>query len=354
MNPRAVHPGAWWLWAVALAAVALRTKNPLLLLLIAAVAWVVVVSRRVDAPWARSFGSFVRLGVFVVIMRLVFQIVFAPRIPGRTLFALPGMELPDWLSGVTVGGPVTAESLLGGLYDGLQLAVLLVCVGAANSLASPYRLLRCLPTVLYEAGVAVTVALSFAPAASTSAAQIRDARRLRGRPHRGLAGLRGMAIPVLEGALERSLHLAASMDARGYGRRAVVAVARRRITTVVLGAGMLAVVVGIYALLAAGAPSFLGLPALVFGSAALVGSMALGGVRANRTRYRPDPWRGAEWLTVACGAVALVGVVAAARWGIAGLAPGTDPIETPVLPLLPTLAVLLALVPAFATPEPTP
>ena len=80
MNPRSLHPGAWWLWAVALAAVALRTKNPLLLLLVAAVAWVVVVSRRVDAPWARSFGSFVRLGVFVVIVRLVFQIAFAQRI----------------------------------------------------------------------------------------------------------------------------------------------------------------------------------------------------------------------------------------------------------------------------------
>jgi energy-coupling factor transport system permease protein len=82
--------------------------------------------------------------------------------------------------------------------------------------------------------------------------------------------------------------------------------------------------------------------------------MALGGVRANRTRYRPDPWRGPEWLTVACGLAALVGVVAAARWGISGVAAGTDPIEVPVLPLLPTAVVLLALLPAFATPEPTP
>ncbi len=46
---------------------------------------------------------------------------------------------------------------------GLRLAVVLICFGAANSLASPYRLLRCLPSVLYEAGVAVTVSLAFAP-----------------------------------------------------------------------------------------------------------------------------------------------------------------------------------------------
>ena len=34
-----------------------------------------------------------------------------------------------------------------------------------------------------------------------------------------LRGLRGIAVPVLEGALDRSLQLATSMDARGYGRR---------------------------------------------------------------------------------------------------------------------------------------
>ena len=33
------------------------------------------------------------------------------------------------------------------------------------------------------------------------------------------AGMRGIAVPVLEGALDRSLQLATSMDARGYGRR---------------------------------------------------------------------------------------------------------------------------------------
>ena len=26
--PRSLHPGAWWLWAVALAAAASRTQNP--------------------------------------------------------------------------------------------------------------------------------------------------------------------------------------------------------------------------------------------------------------------------------------------------------------------------------------
>ena len=50
--------------------------------------------------------------------------------------------------------------------------------------------------------------------------RVRAARRLRGRRHTGLRGLRGVAMPVLEGALERSVELAAAMDARGFGRTA--------------------------------------------------------------------------------------------------------------------------------------
>ena len=100
--------------------------------------------------------------------------------------------------------------------------MILLCFGAANSLASPYRLLRSLPAVLYETGVAVTVALSFTPELVQSIGIVRQARRQRGIPTKGLRGMRGVAVPVLESALDRSLQLATSMDARGYGRRIAV------------------------------------------------------------------------------------------------------------------------------------
>ena len=44
--PRAVHPGAWWLWALGLAAAASRTSNPLLLVLVMCTAGYVVARRR--------------------------------------------------------------------------------------------------------------------------------------------------------------------------------------------------------------------------------------------------------------------------------------------------------------------
>lgn len=350
MTPRSLHPIAWWLWALALGAAALRTTNPFLLGLLAASAWIVVAARRPAAPWARSFGSFVKLGVAVIVVRVALQVLFGVRLPGHELFTIPSVDLPDWAAGVTLGGPVTAEAVVSAFDEGLQLAVLLACVGAANSLASPYRLLRSMPAVLYELGVAVTVALSFAPQATVSAQRVRAARRLRGRPTRGLAGVRGMAVPVLEIALERSLELAASMDSRGYGRRASVGSTRRRVVQVATLAGAVATTIGVYGVLDEAAPGGVGYPLLAAGSLVLLASFAFAGAQSTRTRYRPDPWRTPEWIVLASGVVALGALVVASNIGVDGLRPAFSPLTLPNVPVLPALAILLAAAPAWLTP----
>jgi len=75
---------------------------------------------------------------------------------------------------VSIGGPVTAEALLQATVDGMRLAVILLCFGAANSLASPYRCCAAAGGPL-RGGVAVTVALTFAPELVTSIARTREA-----------------------------------------------------------------------------------------------------------------------------------------------------------------------------------
>ncbi|MGZ4682135.1 MAG: energy-coupling factor transporter transmembrane protein EcfT, partial [Acidimicrobiales bacterium] len=186
------------------------------------------------------------------------------------------------------------------------------------------------------------------------AGRIREARRLRGRPVRGLAALRGMALPVLEGALDRSVALAASMDTRGYGRRATVAPAVRRVTSVTTGLGLLAVAVGLYGVLDGGAPQALGLPLLGIGSAALAASLFSGGRRAVRTRYRPDPWRLAEWVVSMSGMVALAGMIVAAHLpgGDLALDPPAFPLAWPTLPLVAVAGIAVALLPSVAAPRP--
>jgi energy-coupling factor transport system permease protein len=349
--PRWLHPVAWWVWALGLAAAALRTTNPLLLVLIGGVAAYVVAARRPDAPFARSFGAFLRLALVVVVIRVAFQVLFGMRLPGTTLFTLPSVTLPGWAAGVSLGGPVTSEALVAAITQGLRLGVLIVCFGAASSLASPYRLLRAMPAVLYEAGVAVSVAVAFAPQAVVAAGRVREAQRLRGRPARGLRGLRGLALPVLEGALERSVALAASMDARGYGRRADASPSTRRLTVVMTVVGLLVVAVGTYGLLDGSSPRGLGLPLLAAGCVVLAAALFAGGRRSHRTRYRPDPWRWPETTTAASGVVALVGFVLAARAGVL-LDPPVDPLTWPTLPLVPAVAVLVAALPSVVAPPP--
>ncbi|MEV7154203.1 CbiQ family ECF transporter T component [Streptomyces misionensis] len=346
-----VHPGAWWLWATSLGTAATRTTNPLLLALLIAASAYVVATHRSAAPWARSYTAFARLALAVLLVRLVFAVVLGSPIPGtHTLLTLPEIPLPHWAQGIRLGGEVTAEALVFAAYDGLKLATLLICVGAANALASPSRLLKSLPGALYETGVAVVVALTFAPHLIADVQRLRAARRLRGRPDRGVRGLLQVGLPVLEGALERSVALAAAMEARGYGRAAEVPARVRRTTAALTLGGLLGVCAGTYGLLTAEGGGY-GIPLLLAGVAAALAGLRLGGRRSLRTRYRPDRWDARAWLVTGSGvAVAALLTLASARAPEA-LHPGVVPLTAPSLPLWPAAAVLLALLPAFAVPR---
>ncbi|MCS0601267.1 energy-coupling factor transporter transmembrane protein EcfT [Streptomyces sp. LP11] len=346
-----VHPGAWWLWALALGTAATRTTNPLLLALLIGVSGYVVATHRIATPAARSYAAFVKLGLAVLAVRLVFAVALGSPIPGsHVLLTLPEVPLPHWAQGIRLGGEVTAEALLFAAYDGLKLATLLICVGAANALAAPSRLLKSLPGALYETGVAVVVALTFAPHLIADVRRLRAARRLRGRPDRGLRGLLQVGLPVLEGALERSVALAAAMESRGYGRTATVPARVRRTTAALTLGGLLGVCAGTYGLLTAAGGTY-GLPLLLAGVGAALAGLRLGGRRSLRTRYRPDPWGVRAWLVTGSGvAVAALLTLASVRDPEA-LHPGVVPLVAPGLPLWPAAAVLLGLLPALVVPQ---
>jgi energy-coupling factor transport system permease protein len=341
------------LWAIGLAVAASRTRNPVLLLLILAVAGFVVAARRSDAPWANSYAAFLRLGLLLILIRVILQALLSTRAQGsHVLVLLPEVPLPDWASGVKLGGEVTAEAVLIAVYDGLQLAVMLCCIGAANALASPRRLLKSLPGALYEIGVACVVALTFAPQLVTDAHRIRAARRLRGRTERGLRVIRTTGMPILEGALDRSIELAAAMDSRGYGRGGGAARPVRLATGALLVAGLLGVCVGVYGLLDGTSPGWLGLPMLLLGLLVAGFGLPLAGRRVRRSVYRPDPWRVTETLVAASGLVPAAVLVLTARVDPGNLYPSLDPLGWPGLPLGATLAVLVALLPAWLAPPP--
>ena len=349
--PRALHPGAWWIWALGLAVAATRTTNPILLLLIIAVASVVVMARRPDTPWARSFRIYLILGAVVVGFRVLFRILFGGFGP-TVLFTLPSLQLPDLMAGIHLLGPVSAEALLAAFYDGLRLATMIICVGAANSLANPKRLLATVPPALYEIGTVLVVSVSVFPQLAESVIRVRRAKALRSGRRRGRKVLRGIIIPVLADSLDRSLLLAAAMDSRGYGRRAEVSRRQRVVTSTLLTVGIIGLCVGVYGILDGTTPRYLGLPMVIGGTVIGAAGFQLAGQRVHRTRYRPDRWRVPELFVAFCGVVAGTAVWVTSRTDPGVAYPSLYPISWPQITLLPLLGILIAALPAVLTPPP--
>lgn len=349
------HPLAWWIWALSLAAAASRTTNPLLLLLIVAVASFVVAARRPASSWARGFRAYLIFGFVVVAIRTVFHILLGGGYGETVLVRLPEIVLPEWSAGIRIGGAVTAQGLASAVYDGLRLATLLVCVGAAVTLADPRRLLKSLPGALYEAGLVVVVAVSMAPALIESALRVRRARQLRGASARGLRAFRAIAMPVLDQALGRAVALAAAMDARGYGRVGSLTPRARRTSAVLLLGGLLGLCLAAYGLLDAATPGSVAVPALVLGVTASVTGLVIGSRRMVRSRYRPDRFDLRSVVVAICGlAVATLFFVTEFSSGAVSH-PSAFPLVWPQLGLVPVLGLAIAaLAGVLSTPVEAP
>jgi energy-coupling factor transport system permease protein len=173
--------------------------------------------------------------------------------------------------------------------------------------------------------------------------RVMQARRVRGRPTRGLRAAAESAVPVLESSLDDSINLAAAMDTRGYGRMTDVGRAERAIQAALVLAGLVGIALGLFALL--GATGW-GWVLLVLGIAMAAGGILVAGRRVPRTRYRPDPWKWPESLTAGSGILAGVAVIATGSTTI------DLPLQWPSLPPLAVAAVLVAALPAVGTPPP--
>lgn len=351
-----VHPWAWWCWAIGIGIAVSGTTNPLLLGLIATAMIVVVMLRRSDAPWARSVRAYLALSAFVIGMRVFFQIILGSGRGETVIFELPRIPLPEWAAGIQLGGTVTAEALTGTLYDALRLAVMLLAIGAANALANPRQALRSVPAALYEASVAVVIALSVAPQLIESVQRVRRARRLRGDSATSLKALATIAMPVLADAIDRSMALAAGMESRGFARTRGLPT---KGTLPLMLSSSMAATIGVFLLLSTDDWQLACL-LLVVG---LIGSalgLRLAGRRLQVTSYRPQPWGLRDALIGASGVLTAV-IVLGLGWlnpdalspAVAGvldplaLFPTTDPLSWPALsvPMLAVVALALAPLP---------
>ena len=350
-TPRALHPAAWWGWAIGCAVVATRTTNFILLGLVISICCLTVVARRTSAPWAMAFRMYVYLAAFIVVLRLLFRIVFSANGP-TVIFRLPVIAMPGL--GVRFLGPVSAEALLSAGQSALQLAAMVLAVGAANALANPKRLLAAVPGALYEWGAVVVIALTVFPQLAESLVRVRKARQLRAETGKGAHLIRNVAMPVLSDALDRSLLLAGAMDSRGYGRSALVAPGVRRLTSFLLIASSLALCVGAYGLLDTGfTPMWMGTPMVVVGLVAGFLALRLAGKRVRRTRYRPDSMKAPEWLVLGSAVLSCVGIIVLGAQQPTVIYPAVQPLAWPPLSVFSVLVVLVLVLPAFLAPLPS-
>jgi energy-coupling factor transport system permease protein len=146
------------------------------------------------------------------------------------------------------------------------------------------------------------------------------------------------------GGLERSLHLAESLAARGLtsGDPASHAVA----DTVALLLGLAAALLGWLLPVVGLLPQRAGVALLVTGGAVAIGALLRRGRRMPHTDFRPAPWRWSDTL-VALAAWAPVALAAAGMDGRAALAWLPYPaLELPPAPVSPVLALAGLALPA--------
>ena len=112
---------------------------------------------------------------------------------------------------------VTSEELKEALFQGLRLAAVGLAFAAYALLIDQDRLLQA-GGRLRRSVLAVALATRLVPTLERDGAGYVEALRGRGVVVEGLRGRARLLSPLVAGSLERSLNLAESMEARGFGR----------------------------------------------------------------------------------------------------------------------------------------
>lgn len=278
-----LHPITWWIVGLSLSLSATLTQKFSILVFICAIALLPLLGGKTVFD---KMKLYLLVAVAIAASRVIFRMIFSPGTnAGSILVYLPKLEL-DLGFGSVIGilGNFTTTALSQSVTEGLRLSAIVLGIGFAAGLANPRQLLKSTPAALYEISTAVSMALNLAPQLIKSGERVRLARKLRGRSNR-LGAMAGLVIPVLEDSIDASLELAASMDARGFGR-----VKNKMLSLLVSSLILVAIAlagIGSYLLVAVGSSQiyFLGIAVLLSLVALIVGSLNNPKTQLIRNRF---------------------------------------------------------------------
>jgi energy-coupling factor transport system permease protein len=193
-------------WVLAALAVALFLTDPASQAVVLVGTWVLLVRRRGPGRRLRPLAiGLCGIGILTVAINGLLSHT------GATVL----VDIPSWVP--LIGGVVTAEGFASGASIALGLVTAISVTAALSVVVEPTDLVDALPRPLHHAGAALGAALNLVPATAASFVAVRDAQRLRGWRPRGARAMVDLAVPVLLGAIDRSVQLAESMEARAFG-----------------------------------------------------------------------------------------------------------------------------------------
>jgi energy-coupling factor transport system permease protein len=292
----------WLLWVLTTLVAASSARNPLytvLMTLVAAVVGTVCAPSDGHAGGQRTVFSPLQFAAVVVPLSALFN-ALTVHFGDTVLFRLPG-----WLP--LLGGPVTLEAFVFGAQNGLVLTVIFAGFAVFNQVTPVRDLVGLTPRAFHEAGVVISIALTFVPQTIRSLNRIRQAQAVRGYRLRGLRDWPPIVVPLLISGLERSMGLAEAMVARGYG--AVSDQAQPLRTSAGLVLGLLTLLGGWLIFLFWPAWREAGIGLMIGGGALIVGVVWLAGRSVRHTVYRPRRWTARDTLAVAGCGLALAAVL---------------------------------------------
>ena len=198
---------AWTIWLLAVATWIMSNRNPLYTILLLLI--VQIVGTVCAQPGQGLKLPILRLGLVMILFSTLFN-AFSVHIGETILFQLPA----SW---PLVGGDITLEAAVFGANNGLLLLTLLALFTVFNRVVSTGELVGRLPRAWHHVGVVMLIAVTYVPETTRQWQRIREAQAIRGHQWQGLRSLQPVIMPLLVGGLERAMHLAEAMVARGYG-----------------------------------------------------------------------------------------------------------------------------------------
>lgn len=139
----------------------------------------------------KVFKQYLWMALFVILMRLFFNLVFAE-------FSL-----------------VVAQNAI---VEGGKLALWVLGFGLFNAAVDIRKLLKRTPSFLSGFTTALTISMSLVPEMASNISRVREASKLRS-SRSGSRLVQSVIVPVLSNAVDQAIQLAESMEHRGFGQK---------------------------------------------------------------------------------------------------------------------------------------